>query len=74
MVAIYEIRVSKNRNFACSLAAYVCMTEVEIYGKMLERSTVATTKWILTKDKIENKRSVKKIKVKENPKSTDRPI
>lgn len=44
MVAIYEIRVSKNRNFACTLAAYVCVTEVEIYGKMSESSTIATTK------------------------------
>lgn len=74
MVAIYEIRVSKTRNFACTLAAYVCVTEVEIYGKMSESSTIATTKWILTEDKIENKRSLKEIKVNENPKSTDKPI
>ena len=74
MVVIYEIRVSKNRNFACTLAAYVCMTELEIYGKKSERSTVAITKWILTKDKIENKRSVKEIKVNKDPKSTDKPV
>lgn len=67
MVAFYEIKMNKYRKFVHTLAAYVCMTEVEIYGKVSERSPFATTKWILTIDKIENTRSVKEIKVKDNP-------
>lgn len=59
--------MSKNREFYHTLAAYVCMTEVKVHGKVSERSPSAMTKLISTKDKIENGRSVKEIKGKDSP-------
>lgn len=67
MIAFYEIKMSKSRKFFHTLAAYVCMTEVEIHGKVSERSPSPTTKLISTKDKKENGRSMKAIKGKDSP-------